>query len=40
MSLSEERRATLGERLRVALPTESDGSIHLIARTWAVRGTR
>src|SRR5262249_11777991 len=38
MSLSEERRAALRERLRSQLPTESDGSIHLIARAWAVRG--
>ena len=40
MSLSEERRAALRERLRAALPTEPDGAIRLLARAWAVRGTR
>ena len=40
MSLIEERRAALRERLRAALPTEPDGSIRLIARAWAVRGIR
>jgi SAM-dependent methyltransferase len=40
MSLSDERRATLRERVRGALPTSADGSINLIARAWAVRGTR
>jgi trans-aconitate methyltransferase len=39
MSLSEDRRAALRERLRATLPTEPDGSIHLSARAWAVRGT-
>jgi SAM-dependent methyltransferase len=38
MSLSEERRAALREHIRAALPTAEDGSIHLIARAWAVRG--
>ncbi len=38
MSLSEERRLALRERIRAGLPFESDGSIHLIARAWAVRG--
>jgi SAM-dependent methyltransferase len=38
-SLSDERRALLEERLRVALPIRADGSIHLINRAWAVRGT-
>jgi SAM-dependent methyltransferase len=37
-SLSEERRALLEERLRAALPTRADGSIHLVNRAWAVRG--
>jgi SAM-dependent methyltransferase len=37
-SLPEERRAALRERLRASLPTAADGSIHLIARAWAVRG--
>jgi SAM-dependent methyltransferase len=40
MSLDEERRAALRERIRAGLPFEADGSIHLIARAWAVRGTR
>jgi len=40
MSLSEERRTALRERLRAALPTALDGSIPLVARAWAVRGTR
>lgn len=40
MSLSEDRRAALRERIRSTLPIESDGSIRLIARAWAVRGSR
>jgi len=39
MSLSEDRRAALRDRIRASLPTADDGSIHLIARAWAVRGT-
>lgn len=39
MSLDEDRRATLRERLQATLPARPDGSIHLIARAWAVRGT-
>jgi len=39
MSLSEDRRAALRERLRATLPIRSDGSIHLLARAWAVRAT-
>jgi SAM-dependent methyltransferase len=38
MSLPEERRAALRERIRSRLPTAADGSIPLIARAWAVRG--
>ncbi|NMM08150.1 class I SAM-dependent methyltransferase [Polaromonas sp.] len=38
MSLSEERRAALRERIRGKLPMASDGSIDLMARAWAVRG--
>jgi SAM-dependent methyltransferase len=38
MSLSEDRRAALRERIRSGLPIASDASIHLIARAWAVRG--
>lgn len=40
MSLAEERRAALRERIRASLPFESDGSIRLVARAWAVRGLR
>jgi hypothetical protein len=39
MSLSEDRRAALRDRIRANRPVNSDGSIHLIARAWAVRGT-
>ena len=38
MSLSPERRDTLRESLRAALPVAADGSIPLVARAWAVRG--
>jgi SAM-dependent methyltransferase len=38
MSLSEDRRAALRERLRQSLPAALDGSIPLVARAWAVRG--
>lgn len=40
MSLSEERRAALRERIRARLPSSANGSIPLVARAWAVRGTR
>jgi len=40
MRLAEEQRAGLRERVRAALPVAADGSINLIARAWAVRGTR
>ncbi|MBI3301646.1 MAG: methyltransferase domain-containing protein [Deltaproteobacteria bacterium] len=40
MSLSEARRAALRERICAGLPIAADGSIHLIARAWAVRGIR
>jgi hypothetical protein len=39
VSLSEERRAALRERIRSRLPASSDGSIHLMARAWAARGS-
>jgi SAM-dependent methyltransferase len=39
-SLSEEQRAALRERIRSGLPFALDGSIPLVARAWAVRGTR
>jgi SAM-dependent methyltransferase len=38
MSLSEDRRTTLREEIRANLPIATDGSIHLIARAWAIRG--
>lgn len=38
MSLTEERRGALRERIRARLPISGDGSINLIARAWAVRG--
>jgi hypothetical protein len=40
MSLGEDARAELRERLREALPARPDGSIHLIARAWGVRGRK
>ncbi|MCI0440586.1 MAG: class I SAM-dependent methyltransferase [Chloroflexi bacterium] len=40
MSLSEEHRAALRERIRSSLPVSRDDSIRLIARAWAVRGRR
>jgi SAM-dependent methyltransferase len=40
MSLSEERRTALRERIRAALPFALDGSIPLVARAWAGRGVR
>ncbi|MDO8484770.1 MAG: class I SAM-dependent methyltransferase [Candidatus Limnocylindrales bacterium] len=36
--LDEASRNRLRERLRATLPTKPDGSIHLVARAWAVRG--
>jgi SAM-dependent methyltransferase len=38
MSLNEEHRAALRERIRANLPISEDGSIQLIARAWAARG--
>jgi len=38
MSLSDERRGALRERIRATLPIRPDGAIHLVARAWAVRG--
>ena len=38
MSLPEERRAALRERIRHRLPVRADGTIPLIARAWAVKG--
>jgi len=40
MSLPEVRRTALRERIRGRPPISNDGTIHLIARAWAVRATR
>ena len=40
MSLPEERRHALRERLRGILPSGPDGGIRLTARAWAVRGRK
>jgi SAM-dependent methyltransferase len=40
MSLAEESRGMLRERIRASLPMEPDGSIHLTARAWGIRGSR
>jgi len=37
MSLNENDRAALRERIRASLPFAGDGTIRLIARAWAVR---
>ncbi|HEX2913326.1 MAG TPA: class I SAM-dependent methyltransferase [Chloroflexia bacterium] len=39
MSLPEEQRVALRERLRSILPFQADGTLSLIARAWAVKGT-
>ena len=39
MSLSDADRVALREALRVRMPTDDDGSIHLSARAWAIRGS-
>jgi len=39
MSLDESARARLRDRLCERLPIKADGSISLIARAWAIRGT-
>jgi SAM-dependent methyltransferase len=38
VSLPEDRRAALRDRLRATLPVAADGSIDLTARAWAVQG--
>lgn len=38
MSLDESSRNQLRDRIRQRLPTESDGSISLVARAWAIQG--
>jgi hypothetical protein len=40
LSLNEVERTALRDHIRAALPIEPDGSIHLTARAWAVRGVR
>ncbi|HEX2555273.1 MAG TPA: methyltransferase domain-containing protein [Microvirga sp.] len=40
MSLAEDARTRLRERLRASLPVRPDGSIPLVARAWAVRGRK
>lgn len=40
MSLSEDDRGILRDRIRASLPLQADGSIDLVARAWAVRGRR
>jgi SAM-dependent methyltransferase len=40
MALSPDRREALRQRVYDRLPVEADGSIHLTARAWAVRGQR
>jgi len=39
-ALDDDRKAALRERLRVTLPVAADGSLRLIDRAWAVRGTK
>jgi SAM-dependent methyltransferase len=39
-ALDDGRRAAVRERVRQSLPHAKDGSIHLLARAWAVRGRR
>jgi hypothetical protein len=39
MSLDEEARARLRERIRSQARAQADGSLALNARAWAVRGT-
>lgn len=38
MSLSEESRSSLREKIRSGLPIQPDGSIHLKARAWSIKG--
>jgi len=39
MSLTEDHRAALRERIRATLPFRQDGSVPMVARAWAARGT-
>ncbi len=38
--LDDDRQAALREQLRITLPVAVDGSLHLVDRVWAVRGTK
>ena len=40
MSLSANSRSALRDYIRARLPVSADGSIHLLARAWAVRGRK
>jgi SAM-dependent methyltransferase len=40
MRQDEQTRSAIREHIRARLPIEADGSIHLIARAWAIRATR
>lgn len=40
MSLGEEKRAQLREKIREGLPFADDGSIPLIARAWGIKGVK
>jgi SAM-dependent methyltransferase len=40
MSLSEEKRAKLREKIRTILPSDEAGGMPLTARAWAIRGVR
>jgi SAM-dependent methyltransferase len=40
VGLDPEAQAAIRERLRTTLPARTDGTIHLVARAWAVRGTK
>jgi SAM-dependent methyltransferase len=40
VALPEGARSALRDRLRASLPRQPDGSIHLVARAWAIRGRR
>jgi SAM-dependent methyltransferase len=40
MSLNEEKRTQLRERIRAGLPFASDGSIPLVARAWGIKGIK
>jgi len=39
MSLSERQRTALREEIRSRVPVEKDGTLRLVARAWAVKGT-